>query len=120
MKVGQESSEPDASQAQRPLKPPPIWLVERVARAIDPNVWALMDDYPAGEGPEIIYGDRKRRSIETARAAIAAMRPDLRNLVDIVWQTALEDKSVPATWWADRMIDAALLPAPPPVGLGEP
>lgn len=42
------------------------------------------------------------------RAAIEAMRPDLRRLVDHVWQEANEDQSVPSTDWADRMIDAAL------------
>lgn len=45
------------------------------------------------------------------RDVLAGMRPFLRELVDHVWGVAHEDHSVPATDWADRMIDEALVTA---------
>jgi len=41
----------------------------------------------------------------------------LRHLVDIVWQTAKEDQSVPSTEWADRMIEKAKSTISPGPGL---
>jgi hypothetical protein len=82
--------------------------LEAVARAIffrggeeDDEQWAVMKR----------QGERNRHYVlanEQARASLLALRPALRDLVDRVWQAAMEDQSVPDTAWADRMIDAAL------------
>lgn len=45
-----------------------------------------------------------KKSVET----FSLTRTQLRHLIDHVWQTCKESEEVPATEWADKLIDEAL------------
>ncbi|MEI9995156.1 MAG: hypothetical protein WDM91_11215 [Rhizomicrobium sp.] len=60
---------------------------------------------PIHEGPAMTPTDE----------VVTILRPFLRELVDHVWNVANEDESVPATDWADRMIDEVVRICPLPL-----
>jgi hypothetical protein len=96
-------------------------MIERVARAIDPESWKVVEDYCDAKdySPHdraIVFEDSERiqGSLRKARAAIEAMRP-----VDEAMRIAAVNTQLPGIgepplyeklWQA--MIDAALTPSP--------
>ena len=82
-------------------------MVERVARAIDPE--AFNERLPSS-----VHEPRRNRANDAARAAIEAMREPTEAMVDVAWQK-LRGNLRPDEYYR-HMIDAALNakePAPP-------
>lgn len=74
---------------------------DHVMRVGFPNGLPTWDEMQA-------HDENRLEALSNAEAVLEALRPALRRVVDVAWNEAFEDESVPATEWADRMIDAGL------------
>jgi hypothetical protein len=92
-------------------------MIERVARAIDPEIWKVVEDYcdakdysPHDRAIVFEHSPRIQASLSRARAAIEAMRNPPRDVLT-AFVGADVDTFVAGVRW-EAAIDAALTPSP--------
>jgi len=81
-------------------------MIERVARAIDPNVFSL-DELTTHLYWELWVKDRQEKARQDARRAIEAMRDPTADMITQGQLEFIEEESASDSIW-DEMIDAAL------------